>query len=154
MEIAQINSDPFSAILLYFALVLVVVAAMVVIPGLLGERHRRKPLRQKEQGTAQAYESGIAPTGTAQLRVPIQYYLVAMLFVIFDLEAVYLYGWALVAREAGWMGFVEVAVFIALLIVALIYLWRVGALDWNRQQNRVRTGGAQRTKEDQRAMVA
>jgi NADH-quinone oxidoreductase subunit A len=78
-----------------------------------------------------------------------------MLFVIFDLEAVYLYGWALVAREAGWLGFVEVTVFIGVLMAALIYLWRVGALDWNVQRRRLRMRQAKSTtEEDQRAMVA
>jgi NADH-quinone oxidoreductase subunit A len=125
------------------------------VPSLLGERHRRKPQRRNERGTAEPYESGIAPTGTAKLRVPLQYYLIAMLFVIFDLEAVYLYGWALVAREAGWLGFVEVTVFIGVLMAALIYLWRVGALDWNVQRRRLRMRQAKSTtEEDQRAMVA
>ena len=149
------SSDPFWPLLLYLSLVVVVVAVMIIVPSLLGERHRQKPRRRNERGTAEPYESGIAPTGTARLRVPVQYYLVAMLFVIFDLEAVYLYGWALVAREAGWLGFVEATVFIGVLMVALIYLWRVGALDWSVQRRRLRTRQAQSTtEEDQRAMVA
>ena len=155
MGFAHMTTDPFWPILLYFALVLIVAAGMLVIPSLLGERHRLKPVRGKERGTAEPYESGIAPTGTAQLRVPLQYYLIAMLFVIFDLEAVYLYAWALVAREAGWLGFMEAAVFIALLLVALVYLWGVGALDWNFQRRRARAGQTGRTsEEEQRAMVA
>ena len=150
------SHDPFWPLLLYLALVLVVVAAMLLLPGLLGERHWRKPLRRGERVTGQAYESGIAPTGNAQLRVPLQYYLVAMLFVIFDLEAVYLYGWAVAAREAGWRGFVVAGIFIALLLVALVYLWRVGALDWRRQRKRIPAGPVDRRdkKEEQHAMVA
>ena len=145
----------FLSLALYLALVLIVVAVMLGVPALLGERHYLKPIRQKNRGTTQAYESGIAPTGNAQLRVPLQYYLVAMLFVIFDLEAVYLYSWALVAREAGWLGLVEATVFIVVLMAALIYLWRVGALDWNLQRRRLRTRQAESTmQEDQRAMVA
>ena len=147
-------SDAFWPVFLHFALVLVIVAVMSVIPSLLGERHNRKPWRQGERGTALAYESGIAPTGNAQLRIPLQYYLVAMLFVIFDLEAVYLYGWALVAREAGWLGFIEVAVFIALLMAALIYLWRVGALDWNGQRARLPGRRARRPAEEKQRAVA
>ena len=149
------SSDPFWPLLLYLSLVVVVAAVMIIMPSLLGERHRRKPQRRNERGTAEPYESGIAPTGTAKLRVPLQYYLIAMLFVIFDLEAVYLYGWALVAREAGWLGFVEVTVFIGVLMAALIYLWRVGALDWSFQRRRLRTRQAETARqEDQRAMVA
>ncbi|HJR78040.1 MAG TPA: NADH-quinone oxidoreductase subunit A [Nitrospiraceae bacterium] len=149
------SSDPFWPLLLYLSVVVVVVAVMIIMPSLLGERHRRKSQRENERGTAEPYESGIAPTGTAKLRVPVQYYLVAMLFVIFDVEAVYLYGWALVAREAGWLGFVEAAVFIGILLAALAYLWRVGALDWTVQRRRLRPRQSQSTtQEDPRAMVA
>jgi NADH-quinone oxidoreductase subunit A len=149
------NGDPFVPLFLYLALVLIVVGVMLGVPALLGERHGRKPLRQTERGTGQAYESGIVPTGTAQLRVPLQYYLVAMLFVIFDLEAVYLYGWAVAAREAGWLGFAEVAVFIGLLLVALIYVWRVGVLDWSREhRQRVSKPAQAITREEEREMVA
>src|SRR5919107_419536 len=126
------SNDSFWALFLYFTLVAAVVAVMLVAPALLGERHQRKLSRRAERGTTEAYESGVAPTGSAKLRIPLQYYLVAMLFVIFDLEAVYLYGWAVVAREAGWPGFSAASVFIVLLMVALVYLWRVGALDWSR----------------------
>ena len=150
------TGDPFFfSIAVYLALALLVTAVMIIGPSLLGERHQRKSFRRGERGTADPYESGIDPTGTAKLRVPLQYYLIAMLFVIFDLEAVYLYGWALVAREAGWLGLAEVTVFIALLVVALIYLWRVGALEWKVQRRRLEAGRVQPvTKEGQRAMVA
>jgi NADH-quinone oxidoreductase subunit A len=151
------SNDPFWPLLLYFALVLGVVAAMLLLPALLGERHWRKPGRGGERGTNQPYESGITPTGNAKLRVPLQYYRVAMLFVIFDLEAVYLYGWAVAAREAGWRGFVVAGIFIALLLVALVYLWRVGALDWRSRRERLpagRVGPRDKQKEEQHAMVA
>ncbi|HEX2056046.1 MAG TPA: NADH-quinone oxidoreductase subunit A [Nitrospiraceae bacterium] len=147
--------DPFVPLILYLALVLIVVGVMLGVPALLGERHGRKPMRATERGTGQAYESGIVPTGTAQLRIPLQYYLVAMLFVIFDLEAVYLYGWAVAAREAGWLGFVEVAVFIGLLLVALVYVCRVGVLDWSREHRHKAIKPARATtREKEREMVA
>ena len=149
------SNDAFWPLVIYSMFVGVVVAVMLVVPGLLGERHQRKPSRRGERGTGQAYESGVAPTGSAKLRIPLQYYLVAMLFVIFELEAVYLYGWAVSAREAGWPGFVAAAVFITLLMIALVYLSRVGALDWSRQRDRLPAGRAgRREKEEQRAMVA
>ena len=149
------SNDAFWPLVIYSMFVGVVVAVMLVVPGLLGERHQRKPSRRGERGTGQAYESGVAPTGSAKLRIPLQYYLVAMLFVIFDLEAVYLYGWAVSAREAGWPGFVAAAIFITLLMIALVYLSRVGALDWSRQRDRLPAGRAgRREKEEQRAMVA
>lgn len=118
---------------LYGTAVLIVIAVMLGLPALLGERHWRKPERRHEIATGVPYESGIQPTGSAQIRLPIQYYLIAMFFVIFDLEAVFLYAWAVVVKETGWLGFIEVVIFVTVLLAALAYLWRIGALDWNAQ---------------------
>jgi NADH-quinone oxidoreductase subunit A len=151
-------NDPFWQFTIYGTLVLIVVGGMLLLPALLGERHHRKASRRQDSATATPYESGIRPTGSGHLRLPIQYYLLAMLFVLFDMEAVYLYAWALVAREAGWLGFIEAFVFIMLLAVGLFYLWRVGALDWTSVVGR---GGPRRTvrpvasdKDRDRALVA
>lgn len=78
----------------------------------------------------QPFESGVVSAGGAQIKMPAKFYLVAMFFVIFDVEAVFLYAWAVSVRESGWTGFSMAAIFIAVLLVALFYLWRVGALDW------------------------
>ena len=78
--------------------------------------------------------------GDAPLRFPIKFYLVAMFFVLFDLEAVFLFAWAVAVRQAGWQGFVEALVFVVILLAALTYLWRDGALDWAARQVR-RAGG-------------
>ncbi len=121
---------------LYAAGVLLVVGVMLGLPALLGERHWQKPERRQEISTGVPYESGIQPTGSAQIRLPIQYYLVAMFFVIFDLEAVFLYAWAVAVKEAGWLGFIEVTIFVAILLAALAYLWLIGALDWSAQYQR------------------
>lgn len=134
----------------YFAAVLVIVAGMVGLPLLLGERHWLKPGRRHEHGIYEPYESGIRPTGTAQLRLPIQYYLVAMFFVIFDLEAIFIFAWAVAVPETGWPGFWEITVFIVILLTALAYLWRVGALDWGAHYRRI--GGEKPEKRD--ALVA
>jgi NADH-quinone oxidoreductase subunit A len=96
---------------------------MIGLSYVLGQRH-------KDRATGEPYESGIVPTGGARLRLPVKYYLVAMLFVIFDLEAVFLFAWAVAAREAGWTGYISAAVFIGVLLAALVYLWRAGALEW------------------------
>lgn len=128
---------------LYFLAVLVIVAGMVGISALLGERHR-------ERTTHEPYESGIAVTGSAQLRVSVQFYLTAMLFVIFDLEAVFIFAWAVTLSEAGWLGFAEMAVFIGILVIALIYLWRVGALEWGTPSQSVLLTG----QEGRDALVA
>jgi NADH-quinone oxidoreductase subunit A len=107
----------------YFVAVLAVVAAMLGGSFVLGQRH-------KQRATGEPYESGIVSTGSARLRLPVVFYLVAVFFVIFDLEAVFLIAYAVAARELGWTGYVEALVFIGVLVVALAYLWRLGALDW------------------------
>ena len=114
-------------LLLYFALVLVVVIGMIGLSYILGQRHQ-------ERATNQPFESGILPTGSARLRIPAQFYLVSMLFVIFDLEAVFLVAWAIALRSVGWMGYVGALVFIGVLVAGLLYEWRMGALDWNKRK--------------------
>ncbi len=108
---------------LYFGAVLVLAAGMIGLSAVLGQRHR-------DRATGEPYESGILSQGSAQLRLSAKYYLIAMFFVIFDLEAVFIFAWAITLRQLGWAGYVEILVFIAILLAALVYLWRVGALDW------------------------
>lgn len=79
------------------------------------------------------FESGIVGAGSARQRFSVKFYLVAMLFVIFDIEAVFLFAWALVIREVGWTGFWGAAVFIFILLAGLVYDSRTGALDWAPQ---------------------
>lgn len=112
----------------YFGAVVMLVAAMIIFSYFLGERGRR---RQGEQ----PYESGISPTGTARMRFHIRFYLIAMFFVIFDLEAVFVYAWAVSLRETGWTGYWEMMVFIGILGAALVYLWKLGALDWGSRRD-------------------
>ena len=106
----------------YFVIVVVTAALILVSSHLLGERHRAP-------ATGSPYESGIVSAGSARVRFPAQFYLVAAFFVIFDLEAVFIFAWAVAGRALGWAAYFEVVVFIAVLFVALAYLWRVGALD-------------------------
>ena len=120
---------PFFA---YLAAALVVLAGMLVLSYALGERHR-------EAATDDPFESGILPTGTARVRVDVRFYLVAMFFVVFDLEAVFIFLWAVALRRVGWTGYIDIAVFIGVLVVALAYLWRLGALDWG-SVSRIRRG--------------
>lgn len=77
------------------------------------------------------FESGVDSVGSARLRFSAKFYLVAMFFVIFDVEALYLFAWSVSVRESGWVGFIEATIFIGLLLIGLIYLWRIGALDWS-----------------------
>lgn len=86
----------------------------------------------RSQGRSKSlpFESGIVGTGNARQRFSVKFYLVAMLFVIFDIEAVFLFGWAVAIREVGWSGFWGAAIFILILLAGLLYDSRVGALDW------------------------
>lgn len=104
---------------------------MMVASWLLGERHR-------EPSTAEPYEGGILSTGDARLRFAPHFYLMGMLFVIFDVEAVFLFAWAVAARESGWAGYFEVTFFIFVLVATLVWLVRVGALDWGATVRRIR----------------
>lgn len=99
------------------------VASMLGISYVLGQRHQ-------ERATGLPYEGGMLPTGSARLRAAAPFYLIAMFFLLFDLEAVFLYAWAVAAREAGWPGYFEALFFIGVLLAALAYLWRTGALGW------------------------
>ncbi|HVT36287.1 MAG TPA: NADH-quinone oxidoreductase subunit A [Nevskiaceae bacterium] len=76
------------------------------------------------------FESGVVGAGDAHMRLSAKFYLVAMFFVIFDVEAVFLYAWAISLKQAGWAGFIEATIFIFILAASLVYLWRVGALEW------------------------
>ena len=107
----------------YFGIVILLVAGMLLVSWLLGQRHAA-PAR------GIPFESGIVSTGSAHVRLSARFYLVAVFFVIFDLEAVFLFAWAVSALTLGWAAFWEVLVFIGVLVAVLIYLWRIGALDW------------------------
>jgi len=102
-----------------FGLVALMLGASYVLGGRDHGRAKEEP-----------FESGAVSVGGAQLRMPAKFYLVAMFFVIFDVEAVFLYAWAVSAKDNGWTGFAIVAIFVLVLLAALFYLSRVGALDW------------------------
>ena len=79
-----------------------------------------------------AYECGMEPIGTPYVPMDIEFYIFGLLFVIFDVEALYLYPWAIIFRSLGWNGFVSMLVFVGVLFFGLIYTWRRGALKWER----------------------
>ena len=107
----------------YFALVVLLVVFMLVLSWLLGERHM-------DRQTAIPYEGGVVSLGSARVRLSVKFYLVTMFFVIFDLESVFVFSWAIAGRELGWQGYWEIVIFVGVLAATLGYLWRVGALDW------------------------
>ena len=114
----------------YLVIVVMLVVAMLGLSFVLGQRHHNR-------ATGTPYESGILSQGSARVRLSAKFYLVAMFFVIFDLEAVFIFAWAVAVRETGWTGYVEAMSFLAVLLATLVYLWRVGALDWRQGSRRV-----------------
>ena len=88
----------------------------------------KRPSREK----LSPYECGMAPVGDARERFSVSFYLVGMLFILFDVEAVFLYPWAVVYKDLKWFGFVEMLLYIAILFAGYVYIWKKGALDWNR----------------------
>lgn len=103
--------------------------------------------RAEGQAKNEPFESGIVSVGSGRLRLSAKFYLVAMFFVIFDLESVFLYAWAVTLREDGWAGFAEAAIFIAVLVGGLIYLWRLGGLDWAPEGRKRRLREARKAAE-------
>jgi len=124
------NSVPLWPLLLYFAIVLTLVGAMLGLSYLLGQRH-------KERATEEPYEGGILSAGSARMRFSSQFYLIAMLFVIFDVETIFIMSWAIAFEELGWYGYIGVLIFIILLVVVLIYEWRNGALDFGPDGDKI-----------------
>ena len=108
---------------LYAAIVLALIGLLLFLSTWLGDR---RPNPEK----LRPYESGIIPTGTARLRYPVPFYLVAIFFLIFDVEGAYIFAWAVAAEDLGWQGWLQMSFFIAVLLIGLVYIWRKGALDW------------------------
>jgi NADH-quinone oxidoreductase subunit A len=101
-----------------------VVALLVGLSFVIGPS---RPNRRK----LQAYESGIVPTARARHRMSVRFYLTAMLFIVFDIEAVFFYPWAVVLHQLRWYGLIEMFVFMFILLVALAHIWRKGGLEWD-----------------------
>ena len=119
--------DTYFPVLVQIAIAVVVAAALVAISFLLG-----KHVKNRMKDTP--YESGMAPTGSARERFSVKFYLVAMLFILFDIEAIFLYPWAVVYRDLKMAGFVEMLIFVVLILSGFFYIWKKGALDWSRPE--------------------
>jgi NADH-quinone oxidoreductase subunit A len=100
---------------------------VIVTGALLGKRYRNK---FKDT----PYESGMMPIGSAKERFSVKFYMVAMLFILFDIEAVFLYPWAVVYRDLKWFAFVEMLIFIALVLAGYFYMWKKGILEWSQAE--------------------
>ena len=113
----------YTMILLMLGVVVLLAGAMIALSWLLGQ-HR--PTARK----LSAYECGMTPTGDARQRFSVKFYLVAMVFILFDVEIVFLYPWAIIFHELRMFGFIEMVLFLALVMSGFAYLWKKGALDW------------------------
>ena len=112
-------------LLLHILAVAIVASAIVTLSWILG---KRRPTRAK----LSPYECGMVPVGDARERFSVKFYRVAMLFILFDVEAVFLYPWAVILRDLKMFGFWEMMVYIAIVLVGFFYVWKKGVLDWNR----------------------
>ena len=108
----------------YGVFVVLLVAAIVVISFVAGQRH-------KSHNRDVPYESGIEPTGSAQVTYGASYYLIAVFYLVFDVEAAIILGWVVAFHELGWQGYAVAMLFILTLVLGLVYVWKLGALDWN-----------------------
>lgn len=116
-------------LIIYTLIVLIIVGAMLGLSFFLGQKRR-------DRATNEPFESGIVSVGDAHFRISVHFYLTAILFIIFDLEVVFLFTWAIAVREAGWLGYAEALVFILILLAGLVYLYKAGALDWRTGRQR------------------
>ncbi|WP_432714212.1 NADH-quinone oxidoreductase subunit A [Pedobacter sp.] len=123
MDLSETTPAPLWPFFVYGIFVILLLTLIISLSYFLGQRHQGK-------ATGQPYESGILETGSARLRFSAQFYLVAMMFVIFDIEVVFIVLWALAFQELGWQGYLSICVFIGLLFAVLIYEWSIGALDF------------------------
>ena len=118
-------TSPYLPVLIHFLVVVAVTAAILGLSAWVGVK---RPSRAK----LSPYECGIPPVGNARERFSVSFYLVAMLFILFDVEAVFLYPWAVIFKSLKWFGFFEMLLYIAVLLAGYVYIWKKGALDWKR----------------------
>jgi NADH-quinone oxidoreductase subunit A len=116
--------DNYGSLLLMFVLAAGLAGALITVSAIIG---KHKPSLEKDQ----PYECGIRPTGDAREPFSVHFYMVGLIFILFDIEAIFLYPWALVYHDLKVFGFVEMLLYIIILLVGYIYLWKKGALDWN-----------------------
>jgi NADH-quinone oxidoreductase subunit A len=116
----------------YFPLAVVIILAVILGLTLLGLANLLGP-RRPNLAKAEPFEFGSRPSGLARDRFDVKFYLLALLFVVFDVEAVFMYPWAVSLGDLGWSSFVLMAVFGATLVVGLVYVWKKGAIDWSRE---------------------
>jgi NADH-quinone oxidoreductase subunit A len=116
-------ASEYLPLLVFFLAACTFAGIAMALSGLLGPK---SPSPTK----AAPYECGIVPSETARRRLPVGFYLTAMLFIVFDVEAIFIYPWAVLLKQLAVRGLVEMGIFLGVLAIALLYVWRKGALDW------------------------
>src|SRR2546423_11946927 len=114
---------PYLPVLMQLLVAAGIGTGMIVLSAILGARKYSKMKMQP-------YECGMTPTGDAQHRFSVKFYLVAMLFILFDIEAIFLYPWAVVFKQLKMFGFIEMLIFVVLILAGFFYIWKKGVLDW------------------------
>ena len=130
------DSENLATLVIYFLVVSGLVAMILLISHFRG--HRRRYSADYTPANDEPFESGVVSVGDARLRISAPFFLVAIFFVIFDLEVVFLFAWVIGFEESGLPGFIEALVFIVILLAGLAYLWKLGALDWGEDPKRRR----------------
>ena len=134
----MMSSPEFWSVVAFVFGVMVLCAIMLGASAMLGGKGDAR-------ARGEPFESGVVSASPERLRLSAKFYLVAVFFVIFDVEALFLYAWAISVRESGWAGFAEAVVFIGILLVSLIYLARIGALDWAPKARKQLSNSARET---------
>ena len=113
----------------YVAIALMIVLATLVALIAIGMGNLFGP-RKKSAAKSMPYELGMTPIGEGTRRMPVRFYLIAVLFILFDIEVIFFLPWAIVFRQLGWFGLIEMFIFIVILLVGYVYAWKKGALEW------------------------
>jgi len=116
----------------YFPALLMVLVSAVFAVGMFTLTSSLGPKPKMTPGKAEPYEAGSPSEGANEIRLSVKFYLTAILFVVFDIEAVFLFPWASIFRHLGWKGLVEMTAFLVILAVTLVYAWKKGALEWEK----------------------
>ena len=122
------------SLVVYSILVAAFIVSQIFLAVWLGEK-------KSSVEKSRPYECGIIPTGSARFRYPVPFYMVAIFFLIFDVEGAFIFAWAVVYRETGWAGYLQMSFFIVLLLVGLFYIWKHGGLDWRAEYKKKQPAG-------------
>ena len=111
------------SLVVFGLMVMALIAVLLFVASWLGEK-------TSNSEKSRPYESGVIPTGSARLRYPVPFYLVAIFFLLFDVEGAYIFSWAIAWKKLGWAGWLQISFFILVLLVGLVYIWKKGGLEW------------------------